>query len=253
MMDACLKYHETANGYREAIRAAWQTYENVCKRLETYSDSKGAASELRAAQDARDEAIRAAQGRASHEFDSVLAYMREAVEHAPMAAPTQEQMAIVSALSMRENVTADELRKAGEQLRGVDVAVAVLDEIAQKNGYPGIVAEFMGATGRASRAVAELTESARLMVGLTRPDGVEARHRANHYRRHGGEFDKRHEGVDPFGPSSAYGLSAVDRDFTDERETMRELGGVGNFTEFRSIVNNSPTIKPGLQEAWGEV
>lgn len=253
-MDAVKKYHETAKEYRKSLQEAWSAYEAGYKRIERYKGGKDYDKDLAKLQDTRDAAIKAAQDKARGSFDTIIKYMRKAIESAPMQTPTAEQMTIVNALKMRDKVEADELRKAAEQMRGVDVAVKVLDEIAAKNGHPGIMGEYMGAAGRAEKAVNELVSSANLMLRLTRPDGISTRHAAHHAAKWGGEWDARHEGVELRGDSNDYALSAVDRDFKDERETACALGGVeGFYKEFRSTVNYNPGVKDGLQKLWGEV
>lgn len=254
-MDAVREYYEAATGYREALQKAWSAYLSGYENLKRYEGGKEYETDLAKLQDKRDEAIKAAKDKAASAFEHVLGYMRKAVASAPIEAPTDAQMAILSALKMREAVEPDELVKAAEQMRGVDLCVKVLAEIAAKNGHPTIVDEYMGAAGRAERAVGELTTSARLMLDLNRPDSIEQRHLAHHYVKFGGEFDPKHEGVEALGRSSSYALSAVDRDFADEREMMHELGNVaeGGFTEFRSIVNRNPYVKADAQKAWGEI
>lgn len=252
-MDAVKKYHETAKEYRSSLVAAWEAYDKGYKNLERYKGGRDYDKELTALQDKRDEAIRAAQAKARQSFKVITDYMRRAIEAQPVKAPTTAQMNVLTALKMRETVEGDEIIKAAEQMRGVDVAVKVLDELAFKNGKPGIVTEYMGATGRAERGVNELISSANLLLTLTRPNGWEQRAKAHHATKWGGDFDERHAGVKMYDDSSRLVLSTVDKDFKDERETMRELGGIKDYAEFRSVVNRDPMIKAGLQEAWGEV
>lgn len=254
-MDAVHEYFAIATGYREALQKAWSAYLSGYENLKRYEGGKEYETDLAKLQDKRDEAIKAAKDKAAHDFDHVLGYMRDAISVAPMEQPTTEQMNTVSALKMRERVEADELIRAAETMRGVDVCVKVLDEVAAKNGYHGLLNDYMGAIGRAETAVNELASSAKLMCSLARPDSIEQRHLAHHYVKFGGEFDARHEGVEPLGPSSAYALTAVDRDFADEREMMHELGNVaeGGFTEFRSIVNRSKYFTDEAQRRWGQI
>ena len=253
-MDAVKKYHKTAKEYRKSLQDAWSAYEAGYKRIERYKGGKEYDKDLARLQDTRDAAIKAAQEKARGEFTSVVKYMRRAIECAPMQTPTSEQMNIVNALKMRDRVEADELRKAAELMRGVDVAVKVLDEIASKSGHHGIMGEYMGAAGRAEKAVNALASSAKLMLKLNRPDSIKQRHKAHHAARWGGDWDERHEGVALHGDSNNFALTIVDRDFKDERETACELGGVGGFyPEFRSMVNYDPVEKPGMQKLWGEV
>ena len=253
-MDAVKKYHETATTYRKSLREAWDAYGKGYERLQGYKGSERYDRELKELQDERDAAIEAAREKARGSFGTTIGYMRKAIEAQPATAPTAEQMAMLNALQMRDHVEADEIVRAARQMSGVDMAVRVLDEIAEKNGKHGLVDEYMGAAGRATRAVDRLAGNANSMLKLTRPDGLQKRHEAHHAAKWGGAWDERHEGIELRGDSNGYSLSHVDRDFKDERETAIELGGVGgHYSEFRSMVNYDPTIKPGLQKTWGEV
>lgn len=253
-MDAVKKYHEVTKEHRDALKKAWSDYEAGYNRLQGYKGSERYEKELAELQDNRDAAIKAAHEKARGRFDTITKYMRKAIDSQPATAPTPEQMAMLNALQMREHVEPDEIVKAAEQMRGVDMAVRVLDEIAEKNGRHGLVNDYMGAAGRASAGVDSLVSKANLMLKLNRPDSIEQRHKAHHVARWGGEWDERHEGVALQGDSNDYALTIVDRDFKDERETACELGGVGGFyKEFRSTVNYDPGAKPGMQKLWGEV
>lgn len=252
-MDNVKRYYETARDYRKGLREAWGAYEEKHEELQGFQGTDRYRDDLAKAQDERDARIRALQDQARTGFNSILAAMRTNIANAPMTAPTAEQMAILQALQMRESVDVDELRKAGEQLKGVDVAVKALDEIGAKHGHMHAVDEFMGATARAERAVDELTRSAQQMVTLTRPDGLEARHRARHFEKWGGEFDAKHEGMNPHSPESRMSLTLVDKDFANEREAMYAFGGVKEFNEFRSIVNRDKMLTEQAQRRAGEI
>lgn len=253
-MDAVKKYHEITKEHRDALKKAWSDYEAGYERLEGFKGSERYDTELTELQDKRDEAVKAAHEKARGRYDTVIKYMRKAIEAQPAQTPTAEQMTMLTALQMREKVEADEIVKAAEQMRGVDMAVKVLDEIAVKNGKHGLVSEYMGATGRASAAVDRLVKNANQMLKLTRPDSLQKRHEAHHVARWGGEWDERHEGIELHGDSNDYAFINIDRDFKDERETACELGGVeGFYPEFRSTVNYDPGAKPGMQKLWGEV
>lgn len=253
-MDAVKKYHEITKEHRDALKKAWSDYEAGYKHLEGYKGSERYDRELTELQDKRDEAIKTAHEKARGRYDTVIKYMRKAIDAQPARTPTVEQMAILNALQMREHVEADEIIKAAEQMRGVDIAVKVLDEIAIRNGKHNLVSEYMGTTGRVAAAVDRLASNANSILNLTRPDGTQKRHEAHYTAKWGGDWDERHEGIKLHGGSNNYALSHVDRDFKDERETAYELGGVeGFYPEFRSTVNYDPTIKKGLQKTWGEV
>ena len=254
-MDAVKKYHEITKEYRQSLKTAWDAYGKGYERLQGYKGSERYDKELTELQDERDAAIKAAREKAGGRYDTVLRYMRKAIDAQPAKAPTDEQMRIVNAFKMREHVEADELVKAAEQMRGVDMAVKVLDEVAKANGYHNRLDEYMGATGRASAAVDRLTSSAKHILTITRTDAAKKRHEAHHVMKWGGEWDERHEGMGiDRDPAADYALNPIDHDYTNERDTACELGGVeGFYSEFRSTVNYDPGAKPGMQKLWGEV
>ena len=238
-MNTVEHYHDITRTYRGKLREIWDNYQKGYKLIEGYKGSNRYKKELAKLQEKRDEAIKAAQDNARGRYVVVLREMKKGVEKHPAKAPTPEQMNMVNALKMREKVESDELVRAAEQMRGVDLAVHVLDEIATANGYHGLLDDYMGDTARAEKAVKALGSSAELTLTLTRPDGAEARRKSRHIYKWGGEWDERHEGIELHGTSNRPALSHVDRDFKDARETVCELGGVeGHYQSFCNIVNS---------------
>lgn len=256
-MDAVKKYYEVTKEHREALKSAWDAYHKGYERLQGYKGSERYEKELAELQDQRDAAIQAAHDKAQDRYDTVIKYMRRAIEAQPVKTPTDDMMRTLTALKMRDSVDVHELEKVAESMSGYDMAVSVLDEIAQKNGSaPGRFGEYMGAAGRASKAVDKLVSSANSNLKLSRPDSMKQRHAAHHVARWGGEWDARHEGMttESADPRNSYALTHVDRDFSNEREMMLEFADVGDhYAEFRSTVNYSPGVKDGLQKLWGEV
>ena len=73
-------------------------------------------------------------------FDAVLAAKRESFKNA-MKAPTDEQLRLLTALSMRQNVGGDEISYFAENLTGNLPALRCLSEVAGKNkiAFPAIL------------------------------------------------------------------------------------------------------------------
>ncbi len=64
--------------------------------------------------------------------------LRGSLTHRPLIAPTTEQTALLGVLQMRQSLGKDELERAAQQMDGCSVALAVLDDLAQKHKVRGV-------------------------------------------------------------------------------------------------------------------
>ena len=219
------RYHDLVRNYRGKLRGIWGEYEKTVAKLERYRGSRGYDEEKTKAEKARDSAIAELQGEFLTRFGNVIDGMKESALNMEMTAPTQEQLAILSALKMREGLTADELRQAGRSLRGCPVGLAVIDELAQKHEIYG-VRSFGGESTSAILAhVDELAENARRLCKLSKCDSKR-------------EMVLAADVNSPSWTANALYSFRVDVDPESEARCMSVFGSVSDLESFSSAVNN---------------
>jgi hypothetical protein len=223
-------YYEAATKYREALRNIWADYDKKMQKIEQYAGSKGYEDDKATADKERDAAIKALQREYGEKFDSILKGMRESATTRSMTPPTQEQLALLQALKMRDRISRDELEQAGRTLKDSPVCLSVLEEIAhnlmEKTGsheYYGLRFVTEGTAG-ILHSIDNLTESARRICALNKCDSK--REMVARTNVHNAEWE-----------SNALYSFQVDRDVTSTREAMGFFGGVSNLESFEAAVN----------------
>lgn len=223
-------YHDAACSYREALRGIWNEYGETLHKLEKYRGSPGYAEETEAAERRRNEAIKALQDTYREKFAHIIAGMRESATTRTMEPPTQEQLALLQTLKMREKISPAELEQAGRTLRNSPVSLSVLQEIAQEMGKRTKSHEYNSlhfvteSTSGILSCIGELEESARRICKLDKCDS-----RQDMTRRasvHSPEYS--HDALYSF---------RVDHDVASVREAMKYFGGVENLDSFEAAVN----------------
>lgn len=109
-------------------------YRSKLKQLEAAKGSKYFEQETEKAAKEKEQALEELEAKTWPEVVEALKAMRERNGKRPLKAPTAEQLALLQALKLRENVTADELDKAANSLEGNETALFVLSDIARANG-----------------------------------------------------------------------------------------------------------------------
>lgn len=79
--------------------------------------------------------------------------MATAAQAQPMSAPTQEQLATLEVLKMREKLSRDELQKAMNSMADCPVALGVLRELGQKHKLYGVGVTAEGASMDTDQAI----------------------------------------------------------------------------------------------------
>lgn len=216
-------YYNAVTDYRKALRRIWSEFDEKTRRLERYAGSEGYEADIAKAAQERDEAIKALQYEARQRFDGILEGMRESAQKRPMVPPTQDQLALLSALKMREKVTRDELEQAGNTLKDSPVCLSVLEEIAEKNEVYSLRFSKVSTSG-ILKNIESLTESARRICKLNKCDSR-------------GEMSARASRYSPDYDPQAFYSFRIDKDVEDVREAMRYFGGVENMDVFAEAVN----------------
>lgn len=156
------QFHNAVQQYHNQLRQINQQYENEMKGLKRFEGSAGYEEDVKSAQAERDKATAALRQEYGLRFDAILNSMAEAAKAQPMTAPTQEQLATLEVLKMRERLSRDELQKAMNSMADCPVALGVLRELAQKHEIMGMGVTVAGAmmdTDGALRAIDTMRRS----------------------------------------------------------------------------------------------
>lgn len=217
-------YYEAACGYRKGLREAWSKYDEGMAKLEKFKGSAGYDEDAKRLEKIRKEAVSNLQTEYARRFDSIIEGMRESAKNRPMTAPTAEELNLLTALKMREQITADELSAAAITLQNSPVALSILDEIAKKQDIHGF---HCGTESTASilAKIDSLREAAKRIVTLEKPDSRrEMVAKANIHNP-----DYTHDAMYSF---------SFDRDFISANDCLAYCGGVNDMGSFSEAVNN---------------
>ncbi len=132
------KYFYGVAGFIEDMAEINANYDKAVKRLEPFKGSDGYNQGMQEAQAQRDASVRQMRETYVKQFRDVAAKMRDSVSRRPLVAPTTEQTALLSVLQMRQSLGKDELERVAQQMGGCPVALAVLDDLAQKHKVRGV-------------------------------------------------------------------------------------------------------------------
>ena len=217
------QYYMTAKNHREKLKLIWQTYETEVAALEKHQGSQYYDEEIKKAAEKRDTAIAATKDATATAFNEILLGMRESAVNRPMATPTDAELALLSALKMRERISRQEIEQAARTLKNSPVCLSVLQEIAEKQQFFGmrLAAE---STSSILEHVESLEKAARKLLKLEKPDS----------RR---EQIAQADIHSPNYSSSALETLLVDRDFNDEDSMLSFFGNLADAAQFREAVN----------------
>lgn len=233
--DRTKAYFDAYKGHRAALTAICETFDKAIKAIEPYKGSAGYTKDKKALEKTRDDAIKALTDEYSVKFTEIINGMIRSVDMVQLKAPTPDMLAILQTLKMRDKVEAGELNQAARALRDNPLALAALDEIADKYraaGVPGIDAGYRRAYGgetttTVSASIKRLKESASRMLALRRPNSRIAMTTA-------AMRELRDEGT----TAKSMRAFLADRDFDNENEAVNYFGGVHDIESFKSFVNN---------------
>ena len=128
------KYYSLIRRYLEAVGEIDNEYNAAMSRAKQYEGSTGGKALVDQATTQRDAALKAEKEAVVKAIREVIAAMKTNASTRKITAPTQEQLAILQALKMRQTVSKDEIKQAENSLKNCPLALSVLDEIAHDNG-----------------------------------------------------------------------------------------------------------------------
>lgn len=163
-------YFNSIKGFRKALREVNGRYKPEYERLERFKDSSSYAQSKKLVDDRRSAEVAALRREYEGQLKSAVDAMEKTYMAKPTSAPTQEQLAVLQALKLREHVGRDELKRAAQTMRGCPVAERAIEEIARKSGeILGLEQEISGDTVRQHLHSLRLN-GGKLVSGLHAPD-----------------------------------------------------------------------------------
>ena len=208
-------FYNAVTDFRNALREINSRYDAKVEALEQFKGSRGYEANKKELEEQRQTEIEQLRWRTSRRLDSCLQSMREAVTNRKLTPPTQEQLAILAALKMRDKLSMDELKQAAKAVGDNPVCVGVLNDLARANEYMGASFGTTLPTDEALRGVTTMTENASKLLRLTRPD-------------------TRREHIAPGGD---FQLFRIDRDFSSADECVAWYSGTMNGEAFVKAVD----------------
>lgn len=214
-MSNSLKYHDAWKSYRAAVRAARDRYERELARLEPYKDSKRGAEQMEEARATFEGELEAARASARPAFSAALKAMREHVGKPSMTPPSAEQLATLQALELRTDLENGEIEAAAEIMRGNDLAMRTLRDVAKRKGrvVPAGMATIAEQATEAVEKLARASENLMAWDGRTAEDVRSDYQAARHAYQYAGGSAPR-EGM-------ASSSSVADLEATTYKETVK--------------------------------
>lgn len=207
------RYFEAIKEYRKAMLDFSAEYDKAAKVVEQYRGS-AAYSKMKKELDNTVEQSRAeivAHYRPI--IDGIIADMEKTYQNKPATVPTQEQLAVVQMLKMRDSVSKEELKQAANTCKGCWLAVQALREIAGKSGV--LASSFLDDdTSTSAPNFNTLRKQTGLLLSL---DKVNNRYEWTNTR----QYDK----------------FVVDFDPVDSADCFRAMGCVSDFDSFSGMVD----------------
>lgn len=135
---------EALKAYQDKRAGILKAYNDYAEKLKKAKGSTYYTEQMKKAIQERDSALKRAQAETGEKVDSIFNDMTVTNNSRTMKAPTDEQLKILSALKMRDNVTETELTTAANACKDTPAALAIVQEIANKNAIPR---NFLGDNG----------------------------------------------------------------------------------------------------------
>lgn len=212
------KYYNIIRDFRKIMSEINERFDPAYRDLEAYRDSANYQSAKEKIDTMRKELVDEVRREATKELNAIVDDMRRSYEAKPSKAPTQEQLAVLTALRMREAVSKDELRAALNAVQDCPLAVQVIGEIAAKNHH------ILGLRQELSRDMVSRSLDALLLNGQKMISRLERPGEDRGTAVNTGNWDNFRFDVDP----------------ADPQDCARVFGGVGpaDFSKFAEMVDN---------------
>lgn len=213
--------------YRAGLREIWASFDQGMKEIEPMKGSRRYTERCEELRAERDDAVHDLQTEFQNEFSVTIAGMRESVNTRPAAPPTAAQLAVLQTLSLRKQISIEELKMAEQSMNGNDLALSTLQDLAAAKGV-----HYRIPTTKKDlilRHIDDLADSASRLLKLERPDSRRERLAAAHRNR----YEKHVYDHDLF--SSFW----QDQDPQSEDEALNLFGGIApdQIADFKEAVN----------------
>jgi hypothetical protein len=212
------RYFNTIQQHRDGLRRIDEEYAPRLDALEQHKGSEYYKSERKHLTEMRQREVDALRAESTKLLESACDDMERTYLEKPSPVPSAEQLGLVQALKMRDNVSMDELRQAANTVRGVPSLERVLSELATKNGYAMALAPEMS-SDEIQNAIHRLRVGGGTMI-----------HRLEH-------CDDRKRHMD----NSDWNMFMYDSDPADEADTLRIFGQItgADAEQFAAAVNSA--------------
>ncbi|MCD8332223.1 MAG: hypothetical protein LUB63_06865 [Oscillospiraceae bacterium] len=212
-------FYKIIKDYREGIEEINAHFEPEYKWLERFNDSEYYPSKKEETDRRREKQIAGLRAQKLDSLGACIDMMGRSYLSKPMAAPDDAQLRLLTALQMRESLTADEIRQAAVTLKGCPAATGVLRELAQKNRC-SLALDKELAGGEVQRGIDSLKRNAEAFISrIDRLDDEAQRSRLNQGRE--------------YGLFRLAGETAV----SDKSECLRIFGNVTDCESFSAAVD----------------
>jgi len=213
--------------YRAGLREIWASFDQGMKELEPMKGSRRYIERCEELTTERDNAITNLQTEFRNEFSLTIEGMRRSVNTRPAIPPTAAQLAVLQTLSLRKQISIEELKMAEQSMNGNDLALSTLQDLAAAKGV-----HYRIPTTKKDlilRHIDDLADSASRLLKLERPDSrrerLERAHR-NRYEKHVYDHD-------------LFSSFWQDQDPQSEDEALNLFGGIApdQIADFKEAVN----------------
>ena len=212
--------------YRSKMRGYQKEATDKIEKIKRYSDSANFAEAAEEIENEKMQKVRALQTATKSEISEIIEGMQRAAEKAKTIFPTQEQKLMLDMLKMKETISTDEIKQAGEAVKDCPLAASIVDELASKNGHPGY---------RVPVSIMDKNEALRIIDGLSSfasttlsMDEVDCRQKWLKSPQYDPEADPKGRNTKAF---------TADRDFGNAREMVGFAGNTDRFDQFCEVVD----------------
>ncbi len=167
-------YSSTFQSTWVGLRNQRVAYEKRMSALEKYRGSKGFERDAAEAERAYEDAVEAIRYDARRKFGSILEHMHSSLEPVSMDVPSEEQIRLLQALSMRAHLTTSDVLLAAESLKESNSAMATLQDLAKRDGLV-VPAKYMSRGQQRRKAYEALRDSANGLLNWSGADGTSVR------------------------------------------------------------------------------
>lgn len=209
------KFFEAVSNYRNEMRALQKAYQREMTRLEPFKGSVYYAAHEKEANDKRAAQLEALRNKHRPIFDGIINDMEKVYKNKPTVVPTQDQLALLQTLKLRDKVRVEEARQAANACAGCPAALEVLKEVAHKSGI--MTASFLENSEAATPKFDILRKRTATLLSMDK-------------------VDNRREWINT-GWLDDNEKFFIDADPKDEADCLRVMGGITDTASFESSVN----------------